>query len=65
MAKSFGKKVIVINSVTSRLEQAKKFVAHEVIIITDYPTLYIHINQVRSITSGKGASIAMELTAVV
>lgn len=64
VAKTFGARVIVIDSVQQRLELAKKFGADEVISITDYPTLESRVNKVQSITCNKGADIAMELTGV-
>lgn len=64
IAKEKGAKVIVIDGIKSRLEQAKKFGADYVIDMNDYSTLQQRERAVLELTNGRGADIGMELAGV-
>lgn len=64
IAKEKGAKVIVIDSVKSRLEMAKKFGADDVIDMNEYPTTEVRERAIKELTNGKGADIGMELAGV-
>ncbi|MFD6903539.1 zinc-binding dehydrogenase, partial [Streptomyces diastaticus] len=64
IAKEKGAKVIVIDGIKSRLEQAKKFGADYVIDMNDYSTLQQRERAVLELTTGRGADIGMELAGV-
>jgi D-arabinose 1-dehydrogenase-like Zn-dependent alcohol dehydrogenase len=64
IAKEKGAKVIVVDGVKSRLEQAKKFGADYVIDMNDYQTTELRARAVLELTGGKGADVGMELAGV-
>ncbi|MFD1066001.1 zinc-binding dehydrogenase [Oceanobacillus locisalsi] len=64
LAKEFGAKTIVIDSVQNRLEMAKRFGADYVIDMNEYDTVEKRSALVYELTNGRGADIAMELTGV-
>lgn len=64
VAKVKGAKVIVIDSVESRLELAKKFGADHTINMNDFPTMEERIHKVHELTDGYGCDIAMEVSGV-
>lgn len=64
IAKASGARVIVIDGVKARLEQAKKFGADFVIDLNEYKTVEERKNVVLDITSGIGADVGIELSGV-
>ncbi|MCG7344796.1 zinc-binding dehydrogenase [Sporosarcina sp. ACRSL] len=64
VAKEKNLRVIAVDAVDSRLEQAKQFGADEVISFTDYPTLEARVERVHELTDGAGVDVAMEVTGV-
>lgn len=62
VAKTKGAKIIVIDSVESRLELAKRFGADHTININEYPTIEERARIVHELTGGYGCDIAMEVT---
>lgn len=64
IASHAGAKVIIIDGVESRLEQAKKFGADYTINMNEYDTVEKRTAKVKELTDGKGADIVMEVTGV-
>lgn len=64
IAKEKQLKVIVIDAVDSRLEQAKQFGADEVISFTEFPTLESRIERIMELTGGSGVDVAVEVAGV-
>ncbi|GGO76400.1 zinc-binding alcohol dehydrogenase [Marinobacterium nitratireducens] len=64
VARERGARVIIIDSVKQRLEQAKSFGADVVINIDDYPEVTERQNLVKSLTAGEGADVGMEVAGV-
>ncbi len=64
VAREMGAQVIVIEGVPSRLEKARRFGAHHVLDLTQYPTPEARAEAVRGLTGGLGADVGMELTGV-
>ncbi|MCP8615258.1 zinc-binding dehydrogenase [Salirhabdus salicampi] len=64
IAKVKGAKTIVIDSVTSRLDLAKRMGADFIININDYSSMEERVERVKEITDGQGADIALEVTGV-
>lgn len=57
-------KVIVVDGVESRLEQAKTFGADEVILISDFPTVEQRVAQIMRLTGNQGVDVALEVAGV-
>jgi threonine dehydrogenase-like Zn-dependent dehydrogenase len=64
IAKEKQLRVIVIDGVESRLEQAKAFGADEVILIGDYPTLEERTAKILAMTNNRGVDVALEVAGV-
>lgn len=64
IAKMFGAKVIVIDSLPNRLELAKRFGADETVSMDQYKTLEERVEKIMTLTNGIGADVVMELTGV-
>ena len=64
VAKMFGAKVIVIDTVPNRLALAKRFGADEIVSMDEYKTVEERIEKIMSLTNGVGADVVMELTGV-
>ncbi|MDI2588289.1 zinc-binding dehydrogenase [Psychrobacillus sp. NEAU-3TGS] len=64
VAKMFGAKVIVIDTVPNRLALAKRFGADEIISMDKYKTVEERVEKILSLTNGVGADVVMELTGV-
>lgn len=64
IAKEKQLRVIVIDGVESRLEQAKAFGADEVILIGDYPTLEERTAKILALTNNRGVDVALEVAGV-
>jgi threonine dehydrogenase-like Zn-dependent dehydrogenase len=64
VAKERGAKVIVIDSVASRLEAAKQFGADHVINLSEIDTVEKRAALVREFTNGEGADLALEVSGV-
>ncbi len=64
VAKEKQLRVIVIDAVESRLEQARRFGADEVISFSEYPALDMRVNRVMELTGGAGADVALEVAGV-
>lgn len=62
IADSKGARVIVIDSVTARLEQAKKFGAWETINMKDFPTREERLEEILRITGGKEPDVCIDVT---
>src|SRR5690606_31793514 len=56
--------VIIIDSVTSRLEQAKKFGADFTIDMNEYPSVEERKKRVLELTNGYGADVGLEVAGV-
>jgi len=64
IANTMGAKVIIIDSVASRLEQAKAFGADFVINMQEFDTMQKRIDEVNRITEGFGADVVIEVAGV-
>lgn len=64
IAKEKGATVIIIDSVTSRLEQAKKFGADFTIDMNEYPSVEERKKRVLELTNGYGADVGLEVAGV-
>jgi len=64
VAREKGAEVIVIDSIPSRLEQARRFGAHHVINMSDHPTVDARVDAVSALTGGRGADFCMEVAGV-
>ena len=64
MANAMGAKVIIIDGVETRLEQAKKLGADHLINMHEYDTTEKRTARIKELTGGYGADIAMEVTGV-
>lgn len=64
VAKEKQLKVIVVDGVESRLEQAKAFGADEVILISDFPTVEQRVAQIMRLTGYQGVDVALEVAGV-
>ncbi|MFI7493100.1 zinc-binding dehydrogenase [Kocuria sp. M4R2S49] len=64
LAKARGAHVIVIDAVASRLEQAKRFGAYDVVDLTKIPDLADRVAHVQELAGGQGPDVAMEVTGV-
>ncbi|GAW92801.1 zinc-binding dehydrogenase [Calderihabitans maritimus] len=64
VAKEKGAKVIVIDKVKERLEQAKAFGADYVIDLNEFTTLESRSREVQKLTEGDGADVVLEVAGV-
>lgn len=64
VAKEKGAHVIIIDSVPSRLQTAKRFGADEIININDFDTVEKRVQQVNELTKGEGADFVLEVSGV-
>ncbi|MBO1769258.1 zinc-binding dehydrogenase [Agrococcus sp. TF02-05] len=64
VAKELGARVIVIDGVASRLEQAKAFGADHTIDMSEVTDVDARVELVRSLTDGRGPDVALEVTGV-
>jgi threonine dehydrogenase-like Zn-dependent dehydrogenase len=64
VAKERGAKVIIIDTIKSRLDLAKKFGADHTIDMTEYDTVEKRAELVRSLTGGEGADLGLEVSGV-
>ena len=64
VAKMFGAKVIVIDTVPNRLALAKRFGADEIVSMDEYKTVEERVEKIMLLTNGVGADVVMELTGV-
>ncbi|MFB4164249.1 zinc-binding dehydrogenase [Alteribacillus sp. JSM 102045] len=64
IAKECGARVIIIDSIESRLEQARIFGADHLINLHDYETVEKRSNLIKEITNGQGADVGLEVTGV-
>jgi threonine dehydrogenase-like Zn-dependent dehydrogenase len=64
LAKTRGAHVIVIDAVASRLEQAQRFGADDVVDLTEIPDLEDRVAHIKELTGGRGPDVAVEVTGV-
>ena len=64
VARARGARVIVIDAVSARLDQARRFGAHETILMADYPDQADRIARVKELTGGHGADLVIEVAGV-
>jgi threonine dehydrogenase-like Zn-dependent dehydrogenase len=64
IAKSRGNRVIVVDGVALRLNQARAFGADHIVDMTEYPTEADRIKAVQDLTDTRGADVGMEVTGV-
>lgn len=64
IASSAGARVIIVDGVESRLEQARKFGAQYTISMKEYDTVEKRVAKVKELTDGRGADLVMEVTGV-
>ena len=64
VAKELGARVIVVDGVASRLEQAKHFGADEVINISEVPDSEERLDLIQKLTGGRGPDVALEVTGI-
>lgn len=64
VAKARGAHVIVIDGVASRLEQAKRFGAFDVVNLTELPDPEDRVARVKELTGGRRPDVAVEVTGV-
>lgn len=64
VAKEKGAHVIIIDSVASRLQTAKKFGADETIDMNEFGTVEKRVQQVNALTDGHGADFVLEVSGV-
>ncbi|MGE0486399.1 MAG: zinc-binding dehydrogenase [Gammaproteobacteria bacterium] len=60
-----GAEVIVIDAIPKRLADARRFGAHHVIDINEYPTTEARIEAVNALTGGSGVDVCVEVAGVV
>jgi threonine dehydrogenase-like Zn-dependent dehydrogenase len=65
VAREKGAEVIVIDGVAKRLAQAKRFGAHHLIDMNEYPTAEARMEAVFALTGGRGADYCLEVAGVV
>ncbi|GAA1214437.1 zinc-binding dehydrogenase [Rhodoglobus aureus] len=64
VAKERGVRVIVVDAVPVRLQQALAFGADDVVDITAFPTPELRLERLLELTDGRGADVALEVTGV-
>ena len=64
LARSRGARVIIIDQVAQRLQQARAFGAHHVVDMAEFPSVADRIARVQALTDGRGADVGMEVTGV-
>lgn len=64
IGKTMGATVIVIDSVASRLDEARKFGADAVIDMNRFETVEARAQEVRRLCDGRGADVALEVAGV-
>lgn len=64
VAKHRGARVIVIDAVRARLEQARRFGADDVVDLSAMPELEERVARVADLTGGRGPDVAVEVTGV-
>lgn len=64
VAKEKKLRVIVVDGVESRLQQARAFGADEIILLNDYPTLKQRVAKINALTNDLGVDVALEVAGV-
>jgi threonine dehydrogenase-like Zn-dependent dehydrogenase len=64
ISKTMGANVIVIDSIGSRLEEAKNFGADHVINMRDFDTVEKRIEEINRLTKGRGANFVLDVAGV-
>ncbi|QYH35464.1 zinc-binding dehydrogenase [Salinibacterium sp. M195] len=64
VAKERGARVIVVDSVAARLEQAQAFGADAIVDISQHPQLDERVRIIRELTDGRGADAAVEVAGI-
>ena len=64
VAKERGAQVVVIDAVPARLEQARAFGADHTIDLTQVTSVEDRVEEVKSLTAGRGPDVAVEVTGV-
>ncbi|WP_096187274.1 zinc-binding dehydrogenase [Evansella halocellulosilytica] len=64
ISKTMGANVIIIDSIDSRLEEAKEFGADHVINMKEFDTVERRINEISRVTNGKGADFVLDVAGV-
>jgi D-arabinose 1-dehydrogenase-like Zn-dependent alcohol dehydrogenase len=64
ISKTMGANVIIIDSIESRLEEAKKFGADFTINMMEFDTIEKRIAEISRVTKGKGADFVMDVAGV-
>ncbi|MBC3474980.1 zinc-binding dehydrogenase [Pseudomonas taiwanensis] len=64
LARERGARVIVIDGIEQRLDQARAFGAHEIVDMRAYPSAADRQARVQELTDGRGADVGVEVTGV-